>query len=904
MRKKLSRKSSIVATATVVLVTAGTGVAYAVGGFANTPLGRHEVGPQADGSHLTSTGQYITPAGDMITQSGRPMALAVNPDGKTAATLTYSGKGIITIDDLAAHKVLQQFQPPAGVGKGNVSNGGLVYSADGKQLWAAQTTDLLRFDVATDGTVSNPVVVNLPGVNGKEAIPAGIAWAPGGELLVTLSTNNTLAVIDTTTNTVVKQIPVGNVPNSVAVINGHAYVSNQGGRPAETGDFTNDTYGTGVVADKTDGRAATGTVSDVDLASGRQVHTFPVGLQPTALLTRGTDLLVTNSGDDTVSMIDTAEQRVGQTFDVNPLPGAPFGSSPNALAMLDDTHLAVSLGRDNAIAVYDYHNAYAQPRFQGLIPTAWYPAGLVEDSQLHRLVVASEQGIGARGPAMTVNQGVGTDPATAYHVYSYVGAVNVVATPTPEQIQKYTQQVFKNNQWNGLKQRNLTGNGKAKPVVIPARIGDPSTIKHVFLIIKENRTYDQVLGDDPRGNGAPALTQFGRQVTPNTHALSTEFPLIDNLYSDGTMSADGHNWLTQAFVNNYVEQQIGNWTRSYPSAGGDALAYAKSGFIWDNAMRHGVSIADWGEYERFYGRGGTDNSPQGTWQQWYQDSQILEGKAGGQLHAPVGYNTGSSDIPALNKILMPGFPNFQTQIPDQYRADLFLRDFSAMEKSGKLPALNLLRLPADHTSGTKPGTISPAAQVADNDLAVGRAVDAISHSRFWKDTAIFVLEDDSQDGVDHVDGHRNPTQIISPYARRGAVVHNYYTQLNVMRTIEQILGLPPMNQMDMAATPMYDAFTSTANGTPYTVRPSEIPLTTVNPQPSQLTGAAKAWAQWASVQNYKTEDMVNMAQSNRDIWYSTNNFTTPYPGDAKVLLPDQVPGAHNAPVHAGSDADG
>jgi hypothetical protein len=256
--------------------------------------------------------------------------------------------------------------------------------------------------------------------------------------------------------------------------------------------------------------------------------------------------------------------------------------------------------------------------------------------------------------------------------------------------------------------------------------------------------------------------------------------------------------------------------------------------------------------------------------------------------------TGSSDVPALNKILKPGFPNFQTQIPDQYRADLFLNDFSAIEKSGNLPALNLLRLPVDHTSGTKPGTISPAAQVADNDLAVGRVVDAISHSQFWKDTAIFVLEDDSQDGVDHVDGHRNPTQVISPYARRGAVVHDYYTQLNVMRTIEQILGLPPMNQMDMTATPMYDAFTNTPNNTPYTVRPNEIPLTTVNPDPSQLTGAEKAWAQWSSEQNYKTEDMANMAQFNRDIWYSTNNFATPYPGDSKVLLPDEVPGAPGA----------
>jgi YVTN family beta-propeller protein len=901
--RKIRRKSATVIAVAIALAGAGSGVTYAAAEQWNI-LGHHRVGEQPNGSYLTSTGQYLTPAGTMITQSGRPMALAVHPDGKTAATLTANGNGIVTIDDLTTHKVLQQFQPPAGVGSGNVSNGGLLYSKDGKYLWAAQTTDLLRLDVAADGTVSNPVVVALPGANGKNAVPAGLAWAPNGNLLVTLSTNNTLGVIDTATNTVVKQIPVGNVPNSVAVVDGHAYVSNQGGRPAAATDFTNNSYGTKVVADKIDGRAATGTVSDVDLATGEQVNTFAVGLQPTALLARGTDLLVTNSNDDTVSVIDTAKHRVGQTFDVNPLQALAYGSSPNALVMIDDTHLGVSLGQDNAIAVYDYRNAYTQPQFQGLIPTGWFPAGLVQDQSLHRLVVASEQGIGARGPAMTVDQGVGTKPAAGYDVYSDVGTVNLVATPTPQQIEHFTQQVFTNNQWNGLNRRNQPGKGKAGPVAIPAHVGDPSTIKHVFLIIKENRTYDQVLGDDPRGNGDPKLAQFGGPVTPNTHALSKEFPLIDNLYSDGSISSDGHNWLTQAFVNNYMEQQYGNWTRSYPSAGGDALAYAKSGFIWDNAMRHGVSITDWGEYEKFFGRGGTDNSPQGTWQQWYQDSQILEGKASGQLHVPVGYYTGSSDIPALNKILRPGFPNFQTQITDQYRTDLFLRDFSTIEKSGNLPALNLLRLPDDHTSGTNPGTISPAAQVADNDLAIGRVVDAISHSQFWKDTAIFILEDDSQDGVDHVDGHRNPTQVISPYAKRGAVVDNYYSQLNVMRTIEQILGLPPMNQMDMTATPMYDVFTNKPNHQPYTVRQNQIPLTTVNPAPAQLSGAAKAWAQWASVQNYKTEDMVNMAQFNRDIWYSSNNFTVPYPGDSKVLLPNEVPGAAHTPASSNQRTDG
>lgn len=213
-------------------------------------------------------------------------------------------------------------------------------------------------------------------------------------------------------------------------------------------------------------------------------------------------------------------------------------------------------------------------------------------------------------------------------------------------------------------------------------------------------------------------------------------------------------------------------------------------------------------------------------------------------------------------------------------------------KNGDLPALNMMWLMNDHTEGTNPGGITPEAHVADNDLALGRIVDTISHSPYWKDSAIFVIEDDSQDGVDHVDGHRNIAMVISPYARRGAVVDDYDSQLNFMRTIEQILGLPPMNQEDLAAEPMYDAFTNTPDDTPYSYLPSNIPLTQTNPRPAQLgdSPVAKAWAQWSAQQDYRHEDMINRQQENRDIWYSTHGFATPYPGDSSVLYPDQVPG--------------
>jgi hypothetical protein len=450
----------------------------------------------------------------------------------------------------------------------------------------------------------------------------------------------------------------------------------------------------------------------------------------------------------------------------------------------------------------------------------------------------------------------------------------------------YTGQVFSNNQWDNLgSQNNSKGSRQADPVAVPLKLGDPSKIKHVFLIVRENRTYDQVLGDDPRGNGDPSLTQFGKTVTPNTHALSTQFPLIDNLYSDGTNSAEGHNLLDGAFMSDYLQRNYANYTRSYQT--GDALMYPKSGYLWDDAVQHKVAVRAWGENADVFA-GPKGEPAQGSWSQWYHDSQVLEGKATGPLHAPVGFYRTGSDMPSLNKILQPEYPNFQTQIPDQYRADLFLNNLKSYEKSGNLPALNMMWVMTDHTSGTSPGLPTPQAAVADNDLATGRIIDGISHSKFWKDSAIFVVEDDSQNGLDHVDGHRNVALVASPYAKRGTVVHDYYSQLNITRTIEQILGLPPMNQLDLATKPMYDVFTDKPNFTPYNAVSNQVPLDTLNPAPAALSGPAKVWAQWASGQNYTTEDAVNMEQSNRLIWYSSNRFTKPYPGDSKVLLPTEV----------------
>lgn len=894
----------LVLGAVAAVLAASTGLAAAAGMDDDKPLGSKKVGRQADGSVLTPVNQFITPAGQSVLYPhGRLQDSAISPDGTLSVALGWREfEPKIVLIDLVHRRVLQEYKLPGGTGSGDVSFGGVLWSADGSHVWAAQTQDLLDFSVR-GGRLRKPRVLPMPGSATQSAIPADLAWSPDHKsLLVTMNGINTLAVVNPVTGKVRRSVRVGNAPRDVVVIDGAAYVSNQGGRVAKPTDFTDNSYGTPIVADSRDAHATTGTVSEVDLVGGKVVRTYRTGLQPTSMVAHGTDLLVTNSNDDSVTVLDTAKHRVGQTINVNPAPGQKYGASPNSLAFLDKTHFAVSLGRDNAVAMYAYAGPYKSASFQGLVPTGWYPGTLQWDAPLKRLVVTNIKGIGARGPKSTIEQGPGTNPATGHNTYDETGLVSLVAMPSAATIAKDTKNVFANNQWNGLTARNTAGSAKTAPVAVPVHLGDPSTIKHVFLIVKENRTYDQVLGDDPRGNGAPALAQFGREVTPNHHALAKEFPLIDNVYGGGTLSADGHNWLTQAFVNDYIEKEFGNFTRSYPASGADPLAYAKSGFLWDDALRHGKSVRSWGEYANYF-EAAHGQQPLGTWKQWYRDSRILEGKAKGKLHIPVGYYQASSDIPSLQRNLVKDYPNFQLQIPDQYRADLFSRDFKKLERSGDLPALNMMWVMTDHTSGTAPGLPIPRAAVADNDLATGRIIDQISHSKFWKDTAIFVIEDDTQDGVDHVDGHRNIALVASPYAKRGAVVHDYYSQLNIVRTIEQMLGLPPMNQLDLAAVPMSAAFTDTPDFTPYTVRPNRIPLDTISPPAKNLKGAAKVWAEWAAKQDFNTEDMVNMAQLNRNIWYASNSYTKPYPGDSRVLLPNEVPGSNSTRTQQ-QDADG
>ncbi len=430
----------------------------------------------------------------------------------------------------------------------------------------------------------------------------------------------------------------------------------------------------------------------------------------------------------------------------------------------------------------------------GLLPTDYYPADVATVGD--QIVVTNTRGIDARGPAITTSKGQGTVPVTGHDTHSTTASLTRFTLPSDLDIARYTVTVFAQNGWGKERRAGRPGASKAAPVPVPTRIGDPSTIKHVFLIVKENRTYDQVFGDLGKGNGDPTLTQFGEKATPNQHALAKQFGCYDNVYDVGTNSSEGHNWLMQGDNPEYTESDAGEYQRSYDTEE-DVLGHQRSGFLWTAVESAGATARNYGEFEYMEGK------PSGTWQQYYCATKSVEsGGDPAQLTAAGLKGNYGSAIPSLNAIADPLSPPFDLSIPDIYRYQIWKQDF---EKNG--PAnFNMIWLSSDHTGGPT----DAEAGVADNDLATGQIVDTISHSKYWKDSAIFVLEDDSQDGADHVDGHRAPVQVISPWAQHGKVIDTYYSQISVVRTIEQILGAQPLNEKVAAATPMYDAFTSQA----------------------------------------------------------------------------------------------
>lgn len=889
--RRVSRRATLV-TACVATAALATGTALAD----TRHFGTDQVGQVTGKGQVVAADQYLAPYGDrLVIDDGKIMSSTVSPDGGHLAASVADGDAALVVVDLATGRVKQRVGTSAvddlRIGSGAVGQEGPAYSPDGKQLWLGQTDGYTRFTVHADGTLADPVTVRIPADGGKHALAAAAVFsADGATVYAAVNGQNRVVAIDAATGTVQRSWTVGNAPRGMARVGDKLYVANEGGRPAKAGESTLNSYGTRVPADSGTGATTTGTVSVIDLADpSGAVGTVDVGLHPTAVYARRGAVFVTDTADNDVSVIDTANDKVVQTISTQPWPEASIGYEPDAVALTDDGRLLVTLGRANAVAVYRYTSPQEPVSYVGLLPTDYFPAEIAATG--NEVVVSHTRGIDARRPA---SAGHGTHDTTS--------SLTRFTLPGDRVIRSRTADVFRQNGWTAGSVTLAEGRSHAKPQPVPRRIGDPSTIKHVFLIVKENRTYDQVFGDVAQGDGDPSLTQFGANVTPNQHALAERFGLYDNTYDIGTNSAEGHNWLMQADNPEYTESSAGEYARSYDTED-DALGHQKSGFLWTGARAAGRSVRDFGEFQQFL------TKPAGaSWQNLYCDARNMAATGQGTAY-PL---NSSSPIPSLNSVSVPGFPKFDTSVPDVYREQIWKRDF---EKNG--PAnLNMFWLSSDHTGGPA----SPAAQVADNDLATGRIVDEISHSPYWKDSAIFVVEDDSQAGLDHVDGHRAPVQIISPWAQRGVVDHHYYSQITMIRTIEQILGIHPMNQKDSAATPMRGVFTRHPDYTPFTALPNRTPLTdglktppscgadtpaAQDPKaaavpaakvPADKKSLAAEWDTWKSRQRltgpHAVPDFANPAQMNHLTWYQTHNWTRPYPGEKRIYAPNDVPGAY------------
>jgi YVTN family beta-propeller protein len=747
--------------------------------------------------------------------------------------------------------------------------------------------------------------------------PGGLALSNDGtSAYALLNQNNTLAKIDLTATppTQGTQIRVGNAPHSI-VINSDgktAYVSNEGGRAATQNDFQINSAGTEIVADPVVGAAISGTVSVVDLPSMKVTATIPTGLHPTGMAFYGPYLLVANTYSDTISVIDTVSNSVAWTIDLGLPIGVPgagqaaYGAAPNSIAVDAKKGVGyVALYNANAIAVVDLTGKGNRNAVTGMIPVAYAPSSVVlatDDKNNDVLIVANDKGIGTRN-SFEKDYGV-----SAYNTHQDNGTVSIVPVPNYGQLKQMTDQVFANNHWDLTQniESAAGGTSNAKPKAVPDKIGDPSPIKHVFLIVRENRTYDQVLGDVAAGNGAPALAVFGGNITPNAHALVQRFPLLDNFYDPSRQSADGHQWIAEGMAPYADDIQSTDWVRSYPGGNaGDALAYQNKGFLFSEAAAAGLSVKIYGEYvenDTFLQPNGMTSEP--SWSQFYADSQCFDGGPGCAPPGVPGETTlyyqntvqAQSSLPAVYKHLIPNFPQFDLGIPDQFRVDLWVQDFNKDVVAGTVPALTIMWIMCDHTGGPP----TAAAQQADNDLAIGRIIDYISHSPVWSSSAIFMEEDDAQNGVDHIDGHRSPGYIISPYAvQNGPTDHTYYTQVNMTRTIEQILGLPPMNQFDLVASPMATAFVEgvppASNFEAWTHVPNQIPLDTgVKAGAANRTdspGVKILRAAWLKKKTQIFKGKLTKPDSedpdtvNHLNWYETTGFVRPYPGESKVRPP-------------------
>ena len=829
--------------------------------------------------------QVLEPAGrQVLLPEMRPQALCLSPNGRLLAVAGKTAE-LVILDPVTGNLLQRVALPPEARPEsvsshilkpdteGQVSFTGLVFSPDGRRIYLANVNGSIKvFTVAPDGTVAPLGALPLPitTLTGRtNDIPAGLAISPDGKrLFVALNLSNRLLEMDLESEKILRLMAVGVAPYDVVLARGKAYVSNWGGRRPDTNSLTGPAgHGTRVRVDPVRHIASEGSVTVVDLATGQARAEILTGLHASALRLSPDQrhLFVANAGSDTVTVLDTRTDTVVESISLRWSLGDLFGASPNALAMdASGRVLYVANGTQNAVAQIAFKPG--QSRLTGLIPTGWFPGALAFDPWRQTLYVANLKGHGSGLPPQA-------GEPIKFNSHQYYGSVSLIPLArSRSQIPAWTRQVLKNFRQTVMQAALQPPRTGQPPRPVPERIGEPSVFKHVVYIIKENRTYDQVLGDLPQANGDPSLCIFGEKVTPNQHRMCRQFITLDATCCSGILSADGHQWCDTAFATDYMEKSFAGFPRSYPDgmedSDVDALAYAPSGFLWDNALAHDKTLRDYGEFTIgvTHWKDGRKGAPK--FLDYYRDFINQTGLIA------IGSRPA---IESLRPHMVTNTIGWDMAVPDVFRAAQFIKELRQFEAKGEYPNLVIVCLPNDHTSGTSPGAPTPAAQAADNDLAFGQIVEALSHSKFWKETCVFAIEDDPQAGWDHVSAYRTTAYVVSPYTKRGAVVSTPYNQTSLIRTMEQILGLPPMNQFDASADPMFDCFKPEPDFTPFDAVPNQVPLDQMNPEKQALREPLQRRDALASAKlDLRQPDRCPEDLLNRILWRAQKG-NAPYP---------------------------
>jgi YVTN family beta-propeller protein len=801
------------------------------------------LGKQAGNYYLLPTNQLLRPWGELSVIPGRPVDMTYDSGKRVLAVLNT--RSVLLLDGTTG-MLLAEFPSKS------TSYAGIAFRPGDRELWASEATrngpdSILVTELSELGL---PVKSNRIDLKGHP-VPTGIAFSANGKIAyVAFSRNNTLGVIDAATRELQNTIEVGIAPFGVAVSKerGKIYVTNRGGRRPLPNDTVAPSSGSSVATDPVTGSSISGTLSVVD-AETLAVREVTVGLAPSQVVLSPDEklLAITNGHSDSISFLDT--NTLARTdVKIPAFPEATVGSQPIAAAFAPDGKtLYVACGGNNAIAVL----RQSGKRWQvgGVLPSAWFPSAVAVDGE-GSLRVLNIKGLGNTA-----------DKKGAFNSRQYEGSLERIPAPTPLQVVAGTREVRAAN----------------SPILEPAGgVSNLSAlgIQHVFLIVKENRTYDQVFGDIAKANGDPKLCMYGRDITPNHHALAEHYVVLDNFSTGGAISFDGHDWLMQAFVSDYVERAFAASPRGYAWNLADALVVAPTGFFWQNGSRP-LDVRIYGEFQLAARwdpatRQAQDLDERGalSWSQYWQLYKD------GKWQDAVGARSG---VPALAPYCSQRYPYSSLNIPDQIRAEEFLRELAEHEKSGQLPNLSILTLNQDHTNGTRPGVPTPRAMVADDDLALGRIVEGVSRSRFWPKSLILVVEDDAQDGVDHVDGHRTVALAIGPFVRRDLVDSNNYNHTSMIRTIQEIFRIPQRTRFLKSARAMTSIFTAQTDAAPYEHLVPKVAIDEMNPPLRALSGRRLWAARQSAAMNWNDLDDIPEETLNRILWWDAKGYETPYP---------------------------